>query len=914
MICILLQLLAATQLTQSSSIFVDWSVNALPSVQHYILDYAPPVGNPSAGSTIQGTTTHAFINGTIPASEYQIYVTGIVPDGSRRNVSTLTVISGPEAPQLDSIETTEHEATISYFPPSGNEISYYIEYYPAGHEEYANVLETKASLVRLRGLDSGTTFRIKIKSIFRGIHSIRAIDASFTTAGAPSESYDYTSSSEFSVRTLPPDFNLVMTPFITTTSEPSYYEYSKESSDEKTGGTSAAVDVDKGDKLTTLIDETSTELRMSTLARTTSEPLPEREREEKEGKEIDITHMSTHLVTSAPSVEASEEEEEIETTPRSIATTTTATSKKTTTTQKTTTTTTEKTTKGTTAPKKLSVIDTGDYGKKSSEKPGKLDLSPIPEGFNDPDDVSLSDENEMLRLDWNVPESTVCDAFLVNYTILTLNKPQSFSVATSDDFALIKMFNEHTLDIRVFCMLAGALSKTWWARRIAYLAQPRQVEDAKITHLETDEFYVASMRIEWKWPEGHNFELYKIVVEYGIEKGATNEIEVTEETSVLLDKLEPAQQYIINIKNVSTELTLESKPVEIRQITPPLISSTVYPGQISSTAINVNFGESDPEQGRFDHYILTFSGNNKNITKKLEISDDKSLTFTKLIPGKTYHFAVYTVYKGVKSRPVIADITTYPLKVNQLYPVVGKDYCILYWDIENFGDSDVRFRLSHNADKLPTVSVDVKGTSRHRFGNLKSDTYYTFTITVIMGAGKNAQESESEMVTVAIPKGQMVPKVQRQGTRELVVSFENEPNVFTVLNGAADNFAVIVSDNSDLNDDNYELRSWFEVKDEEEWGSYRASPSTWNPFTENIHKASFTVGTDDCVKRSLEEPYCNGILRANVKYRVKVRMYTDTKVAMETDWASIEGFVGEEATENGEEEEDGRFFFLISSL
>lgn len=50
-----------------------------------------------------------------------------------------------------------------------------------------------------------------------------------------------------------------------------------------------------------------------------------------------------------------------------------------------------------------------------------------------------------------------------------------------------------------------------------------------------------------------------------------------------------------------------------------------------------------------------------------------------------------------------------------------------------------------------------------------------------------------------------------------------------------------------------------------------------------------------------------------MKYRVKVRMYTDTKVAMETDWASIDGFVGEEATENEEEEEDSRFFFLISS-
>lgn len=67
------------------------------------------------------------------------------------------------------------------------------------------------------------------------------------------------------------------------------------------------------------------------------------------------------------SVEISEEEEEVETTPRSITTTTTSTSKKTTTAQKTTTITTEKTTKGTTTPKKPPVIDTGDYGKKSSE-------------------------------------------------------------------------------------------------------------------------------------------------------------------------------------------------------------------------------------------------------------------------------------------------------------------------------------------------------------------------------------------------------------------------------------------------------------------------------------------------------------------------------------------------------------------
>lgn len=54
----------------------------------------------------------------------------------------------------------------------------------------------------------------------------------------------------------------------------------------------------------------------------------------------------------------------------------------------------------------------------------------------------------------------------------------------------------------------------------------------------------------------------------------------------------------------------------------PLISSTVYPGQISSTAININFGESDPEQGRFDHYLLTFSGNNKNFSKRIEMNQE----------------------------------------------------------------------------------------------------------------------------------------------------------------------------------------------------------------------------------------------------------------------------------------------------
>ncbi|VDM81335.1 unnamed protein product [Strongylus vulgaris] len=193
-----------------------------------------------------------------------------------------------------------------------------------------------------------------------------------------------------------------------------------------------------------------------------------------------------------------------------------------------------------------------------------------------------------------------------------------------------------------------------------------------------------------------------------------------------------------------------------------------------------------------------------------------------------------------------------------------------------------------------------------------------------MGTGKAAAESESEMITVYVPKGEclecisnkkkgferkvkpillvagrLTPSLMRLGSRELKVSFENDQQVFSPLNGEISNIAVIVTDDSELNDDEYELKSWFEVREEETWGSYRASPSDWNPFSRNIRNASFTIGSDDCVRRSLDEPYCNGILRANIDYKVKLRAYMKNSIAMESDWIIIDGT----AEENNEEED-----------
>ncbi|CAJ0605109.1 unnamed protein product [Cylicocyclus nassatus] len=871
--------LAATlKLFSTSSITVDWSSKTIPDAVTYILDYAPAVGSPPAGSALERTATKVLIKDTMPACEYTIYLSAIMPDGKRSLVLEDLFYSSPDPPILDSIETTKHEATISYFPPKETNVTFHIEYYPEEQPEYANMIDTKASLVKLRGLDSGTAFRIKIRSIYNGVPSTEIIETSFQTDGTPD--YDYSYSGEvFTVQTLPPGLNLA-------TVEPNEYDELEDSNKNviitvpppKPTSRPETINKDLATPITTpTTTPTTTTVQVFDMAAepsliltselTTSAPI------------ISPSTLSTqkpkknHGLNSGSSVSSRKAVSGDESDAMSIQSII------------------EK-------PKEV-VVETGDDGSENYEA---LPVQKMISEFGEPTSIIMSPMEDKIRLDWSVPEGSLCEAFFVNYTILTLTRPKSYSVATGDEYTIIKFFSNHTLDIRVFCMIGGALSKTWWAHRIADLSVPLPIQSMRVLSSETDEFYVSRILVDWFWPAYHNFDLYTIVISYGIGKSNGKEIKVYEPGPVLLDKLEPSQTYHIAVRNESVELELKSKPTEIERITPPLISSMISPGKITSTSINVNFEESDLDQGRFDYYELVFTGNNKNITKKIEINQDKSLTFTKLIPGKTYDFSLYTVYKGKRSRPVTEAITTYPLKVTELLPVVGREYVVLYWDVENFADSDVRFRLSYNADKIPTVSVELKGGSRHRFSNLQTDVYYTFTITVIMGTGKAAAESESEMITVYVPKAaRLSPSLVRLGSRELKVSFENDQQVFSPLNGDISNIAVIVTDDTELNDDIYELKSWFEVREEETWGSYRASPSDWNPFTRNVRNTSFTIGSDDCVRRSLDEPYCNGILRANTDYKVKIRAYMQNKIAMESDWIIIDG------TEEANSEEDDKY-------
>uniref|UniRef100_A0A914I7G9 Fibronectin type-III domain-containing protein n=1 Tax=Globodera rostochiensis TaxID=31243 RepID=A0A914I7G9_GLORO len=963
---------------------------------YLILEYWPPQGQPASPFTLHGPPRAGDanftiqINGTWPAVRYQYQLNAVFGTGQRNGTTADTVLlhkgiaySSPDKPVLVSAAATERACTLAWAPPPALHLpkaqqhasdeqlqqsvyNYYMEYFPVASSDVVFFIRTKENSVRLRKLRAST--QLSLYAEYFGVRSLCPLELAFRTrrtvprygnrtkalltasATTPRSVVSQTSTLPPSTgtvlqtaSTVPTRIGTVMSRLPSPKTNPSSSSTTSTTPFYKLNST---VPTRIGTVMSRLPSPKTNPSSSSTTSTTPSYKLdstvPTRISTVMSRLPSPRTNPSSSNTTSTiPPAQESVELKEISA---------------------------EKSEENETAAENETEEDSSEAERGDGEE-ADHEMSPKQLNETEPSIRIRQHGTRTLALAWRVPELVACDAFLVRHRPLGSMNARVSTQRTTTLQALVPLVVNACLEVNVSCLFENTVSPQWSARRVLDLRTPAPVQSVRVIRSYTDEYFQASVLIGFTLPPKAgpaHFQLYEVhvawapgkkvvgnqrVVFRGENISATDGVGKRAEGHVNITGLEPARLYTFAVRNVSREMPSQcSAPLGVRLITPPVVTSTVYAGKISTNSINVNFGESD-ESHPFEQYELHFAsagdddaapmsgGGDKfkngstTLIRRLAKNDPKSFTFNKLVPGKTYTFSLFTLLHGVRSRPVDANITTYPLKVSGFHPLIGSGYVRLFWTVLNEAHNFCRFRLSYTASAGPhlhsALSLELNGTiNTHRFSGLDWNTFYTFTITVIMGPPSAEAESESEAVTIGMAnRPRSSPQLKRYGSRELLLSFENDPEAFPERNGAIKEFAVIVAERVALEraivattesykkdneeeaqnlletlGDLWELPSWHDAReraddagDDKPWIAYRTSPSNYNPFARrgSSRLAQFIIGAEDCMpgRHRLDEMYCNGALRANADYFVRVRAYSVEGIAMETAWVGIDGAV-----------------------
>ncbi|KRZ54095.1 Tenascin-R, partial [Trichinella nativa] len=214
-----------------------------------------------------------------------------------------------------------------------------------------------------------------------------------------------------------------------------------------------------------------------------------------------------------------------------------------------------------------------------------------------------------------------------------------------------------------------------------------------------------------------------------------------------LSMMKPATEYVFSLTNTSKLLGWKSDPVYLNLTTPPVISSMLEVGKITTTSLKLKFTPTDVDGARFEKYEFVFSVNDKvNITLTKDPNDkSRSFLFKNLKPGRKYKCYLFTVYNSVRSSPVMKVFITYPEKVENFYLIARSRSVKLFWTAHDPTLPYIYYRISYSGtDGLK--SSESFDTSQCQFlaSHLQPSTWYTFSVTAVA----DDLESESASTTV----------------------------------------------------------------------------------------------------------------------------------------------------------------------
>uniref|UniRef100_A0A672IQR9 Collagen alpha-1(XII) chain n=1 Tax=Salarias fasciatus TaxID=181472 RepID=A0A672IQR9_SALFA len=267
------------------------------------------------------------------------------------------------------------------------------------------------------------------------------------------------------------------------------------------------------------------------------------------------------------------------------------------------------------------------------------------------------------------------------------------------------------------------------------------------TDLVTSEVTHQSFRATWTAPDGP---VEKYRVEYMTVSGRPMQVFVDgTETTVVLQKLNPLTQYLVNVYAVVGEES--SEPLKGQETTLPLSAvrrMDIYDEQI--TTMRVRWEEAPGATG----YMLLYSAINAtqpSVEQEMRVGGDTTeVQLKKLLPNTAYTLSLFALHGESASEPLTKQGVTLPMPPAGELRVrdVTHSTMWLYWDAAP-GLVQKYLITYQPEDGEPKEVIGGDVTSR-QLDNLISQTEYSLAVTPIYEEG-NGQPMLGQAITDVVP-------------------------------------------------------------------------------------------------------------------------------------------------------------------